>query len=150
MSNSANAIQQLIIAKEKAKENEIAWKAEGKRIDAQLAEIIKPEEYLEQAGKMATGGSTTVIKDGAKFSLEASKEIKWDSKKLQSLAANMPWNVVSTLFKITFSVPEALYKQLPAMVHAGSFPEELLKEIDVARTVSIGEAKIKTAEIVVK
>lgn len=147
MNNAATVVHQLINAKSKAKENENGWKAEGKRIDGELAEIIKPEDQLRAAGKLKDGGSKTVEEYGCKFTLEASKDVKWDSAKLQAVAAQLPWAQVEHIFKIKFEISETVYKQLKASVAAGMFSAELMKQIDEARTFTVGEAKITKAEI---
>jgi hypothetical protein len=79
------------------------------------AELSRRQEMtaarlLETAGK--DNGSVTFTHDGMRFKGVAEKTVKWDSAKLQAVAATMPWDQVERLFKIEFSVPEANYKAL--------------------------------------
>lgn len=147
MSNAATVVRQLITDRTKAKENESGWKAERTRIDGAIAEIIQPEEVLKLHGKMENGGSKTVIMDGGKFTLKAEKTVKWDSDKLQNLAATLPWATVAALFKIKFEVTEAKYADIKTNTEAGLLDPSILAAINAARTVTIGEAKIESAEL---
>jgi hypothetical protein len=148
VSNAETLVKQLIEARDKAIQNSKAWGAEAKRIDGQLAEVINPEDLVKQAGKDQTGGATTVELYGAKFTVEAEKKVKWDSTKLQKVASRLTWPVVLAIFKIKFEIAEAKHKDLTVNAGAGMFDPEILKAINDARTVEIGEAKIKSAELV--
>lgn len=143
-----SVVQQLVKEQAAAKVNSDAWKAEAARKNAELVQMLNPEAYVKAAGKNETGGSTTVTEHGAKFTMEMEKKVKWDSKKLQAIAAKLPWAQVEAVFKISFEVTEAVYKSLVTNANAGLFPKETLALIDDARTVEISEAKIKSAEIV--
>ena len=147
MSNAATVVRQLITDRAKAKENESGWKSEGKRINDAISEIIKPEDVLESYGKMKNGGSKTVVIDGGKFTLKAEKGVKWDSDKLQNIASALTWAQCLALFKISFSITEATYAQLVLNAEAGLFDKKILDAINEARTVTIGEAKIESAEL---
>ena len=86
-------------------------------------------------GKMS--GDVTISVDGAgKFKASISKTVKWDSAKLQSIAASMPWNEAISVFKIDFSVPEANYKAAQTM------RPDLAEKLIEARTVKYGDLKI--------
>ena len=148
-SNAATVVHQLVTQKNEAKINADGWKAEGKRIDAELARIISPETHLIAAGKMVAGGSTTIEEHGVKFVVEAKKEVKWDSAKLQNIAARMPWEMVESIFKIAFEITETSYKNCLNNTKSGMLDAQIMALIDDARTVQIGEAKIKTAEIII-
>lgn len=147
-SNSQTVLQDLIQKRNDALENSKAWKNEAARVDAQIAEIINPEDILRNAGKLTDGGSTTVEMNGGKFNIAADKTVKWNSDILRVVASKMPWNIVSTLFKITFEMSETKYKSLKESAAVGMIDADLLKHIDEARTVSVGEPKIKSAEII--
>lgn len=148
MSNIEPVIKDLVQRRTKALENSTLWKAEAARIDAQISEIINPEKILTDANKMKSGGSLTTELHGAKFVVEASKTVSWDSDKLQNVAAKLSWNVVKAIFKIKFEVAEAKFKDLAVNAQAGMFDQETFNAIRDARTVKIGEPKIKSAEIV--
>lgn len=148
MSNAQTKIEYLVKARTEALMHAKAWKEEADRMTGQLAEIIGPEELLSNAGKLKDGGSTTVELHGAKFNVEAEKKVKWDSGKLQTIASKMAWPVVDAIFKIKFEIAETKYKDLVTNAGAGMFDPEVLKAINDARTVEIGEAKIKSAELV--
>lgn len=121
-------------------------KADVKRIDGLLADIIKPEQILKAVNK--TSGETTHTDLGCVFKVEASKTVKWDTALLQKLAQKCKtWEQVASIFKIKFEIPEAKYTFLKESIAAGTFTLFSLAELDAARTVEIGEAKIKSAEI---
>lgn len=147
MSNAQTAVQQLVTKRNEALMHAKAWKEEADRMTSQLAEIIGPEELLSNAGKLKDGGSTTVELHGAKFNVEAEKKVKWDSGKLQTIASKMAWPVVSAIFKIKFEIAETKYKDLVTNAGAGMFDPAILSAINDARTVEVGEAKIKSAEL---
>jgi len=142
LSNSKTVVRQLIVARETALKNSKGWKEEAAKIDAQISEIISPEAILREAGKLEDGGSKTVEIDGGKFNIGADKKIKWDSAMLQAVAAKMDWETVSNLFKIKFEMPEAKYKAA-----LGLLPADVVTQINEARTVEVGEAKIKKVEL---
>lgn len=148
MSNRENVIRQLASEMNTAKKNAAAWNAEYKRLNDELTIVIDPATYIKQAGKDKSGGAATFEIGGVKFNAEAEKKVKWDSKKLQNLAAKLDWKVVVSIFKITFEVSETSYKNVVTSVSAGLIPEAILEEINEARTVKIEEAKIKSAELI--
>lgn len=148
MSNSQQVVRQLIIDRDQAKANQEGWKDQFDKITDQLAEVVKPEGHLKAAGKLETGGSTTVEDSGGKFTFEAAKSVKWDSDKLQNIAAGLKWNMVISLFKIKFEMTETQYKNLVSNVQAGVIDQSILDAVNDARTVNIGEAKIKSAELI--
>lgn len=89
------------------------------------------------ANEGKNAGDITINIDGAgKFKASISKSVKWDSAKLQNIAASMPWNEAVGLFKIDFSVPEANFKA------AQSMKPELAEKLIEARTVKYGDLKI--------
>jgi len=148
LSNTEPVIRKLIQDRAIAKSNELGWKAAGAKYLEQIAEIINPAQIAKEAGKDKDGGSKTVEMHGAKFSIEAEKKVSWDSAQLQAVAATLPWKVVAAIFKIKFEISEAKYKSLVENADAGMFDPEVLEKIKAARTVEIGEAKIKTAELI--
>lgn len=90
---------------------------------------------LAEAGK--TQGSITAEVDGVKLSYELKPKISWDSKRLQAVAAEMPWNKVEKIFSIKFSVKETTYKALT--------DDALIASLNEARTIEHTEAKISLA-----
>jgi len=147
MNNLQAVVKGLIEARESAKSHEKGWKEEQKRIDSELASIIEPAEIAKAAGKDKTGGSKTVEMYGGKFTVDVEKKVSWDSAKLQAVAASLPWEMVEAIFKIKFEISETKYKDLVENSKGGMFDPEVLKKINDARTVEIGEAKIKAVEI---
>lgn len=90
---------------------------------------------LAEAGK--TQGSITAEVDGVKLNYELKPKISWDSKRLQAVAAEMPWDKVEKIFSIKFSVKETTYKALT--------DDALIASLNEARTVEHTEAKISLA-----
>jgi hypothetical protein len=90
---------------------------------------------LAEAGK--TQGSITVDIDGVKLNYELKPKITWDSKRLQAVAAEMPWDKVEKIFSIKFSVKETTYKALT--------DDALIASLNEARTVEHTDAKISLA-----
>ena len=90
---------------------------------------------LAEAGK--TQGSITVDIDGVKLNYELKPKITWDSKRLQAVAAEMPWDKVEKIFSIKFSVKETTYKALT--------DDALIASLNEARTVEHTEPKISLA-----
>ena len=149
MSNIATVLRQLVLERSEAKKNAAGWKAEFDRITEQMSQMLNPEYHLTNAGKMQSGGSTTIEENDVKFVVEAKKEVKWDSAKLQNIAARMPWEMVESIFKIAFEITETSYKNCLNNTKSGMLDAQIMALIDDARTVQIGEAKIKTAEIII-
>jgi len=148
LSNAAPIVKELIEGRAAAKTNETAWKAHVAKLTEQLAEIIGPEAILRAAEKLESGGATTTEMHGGKFTVEAEKKVSWDSKKLQDIAATLPWKQVLAIFKIKFEISETVYKSLVTNAEAGIFDIKILEKIKEARTVEIGQPKIKSAELV--
>ncbi len=90
---------------------------------------------LHAAGK--TQGSITAEVDGVKLNYELKPKITWDSKRLQAVAADMPWDKVEKIFSIKFSVKETTYKALT--------DDALIASLNEARTVEHTEPKITLA-----
>ena len=90
---------------------------------------------LADAGK--TQGSITAEVDGVKLNYELKPKITWDSKRLQAVAAEMPWDKVEKIFSIKFSVKETTYKALT--------DDALIASLNEARTVEHTDAKISLA-----
>jgi hypothetical protein len=90
---------------------------------------------LAEAGK--TQGAITVDIDGVKLNYELKPKITWDSKRLQAVAAEMPWDKVEKIFSIKFSVKETTYKALT--------DDALIASLNEARTVEHTEPKISLA-----
>lgn len=90
---------------------------------------------LAEAGK--TQGSITAEIDGVKLNYELKPKITWDSKRLQVVAAEMPWDKVEKIFSIKFSVKETTYKALT--------DDSLIASLNEARTVEHTEPKISLA-----
>jgi hypothetical protein len=61
-------------------------------------------------------------------------KVKWDSKKLQAVAATMPWEKIEKVFKIEFSVPERTFKAITE--------DKLMELLKPARTVEFSAPKI--------
>lgn len=98
----------------------------GERFTAELALAGKQE------------GEVSREIDGVKMTFAIKPKVKWDGKKLEAIASTLPWNVVTKVFKIEFTVPEKTFK---AMTDDG-----LLSKLNDARTVEYSEPKVVFAK----
>jgi len=113
-------------------------------IDAQLKGLQETlragvhEQFAQAfiaADKMS--GDITLVLEGVKLKGKIPKKVVWDNRKLQALAASLPWDQAQKIFDIKFSVPEKNYSALSI---AGS---DLVAKLDDARTVEIGDFKVE-------
>ncbi|API60582.1 hypothetical protein BSL82_15865 [Tardibacter chloracetimidivorans] len=106
-------------------------------IDAEVAGRLSGSaaSAFEQAGKVH-GTMTLPLQDGMSAKVEISKKVEWDSDVLMRVAQTMPWERVTSVFKIAFAVPEKIYEGIQAV------DPVLTKTIDTARTVKYGAPKI--------
>ncbi len=102
-------------------------------VRARIEPSVKPA--FDQAGK-DHGKMTLPLQDGLVAEVEIPRTVKWDSAKLQAIAQTLPWERVDAMFKIAFSMPEAIYKGVSALDPA------LRAKIDDARTETFGAPKI--------
>lgn len=104
-------------------------KATLKDLEDQFSEVMLGEAAAEfnEAGKGE--GEVTFVIDGIKAIGKATKTVKWDSDKLQAVAAELPWPTVERLFDIKFSMKEAIYKAIP--------DESLRAKVNEARTTKV-------------
>lgn len=79
------------------------------------------------------GSVRLMAEDGIELKAEISKKVTWDNDALRNVAGRMNWDEASRIFKITFEVPEKIYKTLP---------DELRQEVDKARKTTYGDIKI--------
>lgn len=93
------------------------------------------KQAFEQAGK-THGQMKLPLQDGLAAEIKIDRKVDWDSAKLQAVAQTLPWDRVKEMFKIAFSMPEAIYKGVSAL------DPELRKKIDDARTETFGTPKI--------
>ena len=99
---------------------------------------LSAKQAFEQAGK-THGKMTLPLQDGLVAEVDLPRTVKWDSEKLQAVASTLPWERVAAMFKIAFSMPEAIYKGVSALDPA------LRAKIDDARTEVYGAPKITLA-----
>lgn len=97
-----------------------------RRFESQLLETFAQQDKQH--------GQHTFEVDGFKLTGEVRATVKWDSKKLESVAASMPWHEAQRIFKIEFSVPEKTYHSIT--------DTKLLDAIIDARTVKYSEPKV--------
>jgi hypothetical protein len=107
-----------------------------------LHEQILTERYgaamklaLEAAGK--TSGELTQEIDGVKLEFSLKPKVKWDNLKLRDVAGSMDPDMVYSVFKIEFSVPERTFKALT--------DKKLIEQLTEARTVTYPEPKVTFA-----
>ncbi len=114
----------------KAKESVALVKAE---LDRRFGASAK--NLLIEQGK-SHGIVNLACQDGIVAKADTKMTVKWDSDKLQAIAQTMPWDRVKSLFKISFSMTETIYKGVEAVA------PDLRAKIDEARTTQIGEPVI--------
>ena len=88
---------------------------------------------LDEAGK-EYGTATREMEGGFKIKADIKQTVKWDSDKLQAIAASMDWEMAQHWFKISFSIPEAKFKAMA--------PDLLQKQVADARTTKLSPLKI--------
>jgi hypothetical protein len=98
------------------------------------------DELYHEAGKMH-GTVNLGTGEGFKVQADVSRTVKYDSEKLKSIAATLPWEKVSKLFKITFEVPEKTYTALAAV------DPDLYEKIEEARQVRYGDMKLTVTKV---
>lgn len=96
------------------------------RYEAQVKAIFQREEKQH-------GSVRLMAEDGIELKAEIDRKVKWDDAILKGIASQMNWDEASRVFKISFEVPEKIYKTLP---------DELRKEVDKARKTTYGDIKI--------
>lgn len=110
-------------------------------IDAKITDVLSETARKALAAADKTSGDVTItVVDGLQFKATVPKTVKYDSDRLQQVAATLPWQKTTQLFKIDFSVPEANYKALQKL------EPELAAKIEEARTVKYGAMKIIPVE----
>lgn len=106
-------------------------------IEAIYAELLERygktfQQELAEAGKQ--DGEMTRDIDGQRLTFAIKAKVKWDSGKLQEVAATMDPSLVYKVFKIEFSVPERTFKAMT--------DDKLVKQLTEARTVEYTNPKI--------
>ena len=89
-------------------------------------------EELKALGKV--DGEATREFDGVRMTYAMKAKVKWDSSKLQEVAATLDPALVYKVFKIEFSVPERTFKAMT--------DDKLVKQLTEARTVEYTTPKI--------
>lgn len=112
-------------------------KAQAAEVAAEISRRFadSAKQSLTQAGK-EHGTITLPLQDGFIVKGKVDKKVEWDSAKLQAVAQTLPWERVAAMFKIEFSMPEAIYKGIAA------FSPEMRAQIDAARTTTYSEPKL--------
>jgi hypothetical protein len=127
-------LQSLYDARQRVLEQAQALKAQLSVIDNEiLSRYEAPIKAVYAREDKLHGSVRLMAEDGIELKAEIDKKIKWDDAILKGIASRMNWDEASRVFKISFEVPEKIYKTLP---------EELRKEVDKARKTTYGDIKI--------
>lgn len=111
--------------------------AKLKAIQAEMNERFSASIIRNLADQDKQSGTVNLpLQDGMSAKGVVSKKVDWDSVRLLSIAQSMPWEKVTKLFKIEFSVPEKVYEGIAIA------DEDLKKRLDTARTVTYPAPKI--------
>lgn len=102
-----------------------------------LASVDAIPDHLKEEG---VSGSATINTPAGKFVVERSKTVSWDSDALSQVAAGMSADDVRAIFKMKLSLDEATFNDLAELEHP------LIDNIRLARTVKVGELKLKDAK----
>jgi hypothetical protein len=127
------SLEQLYNEQEGAIEALAAAKAAKAAVDAEILEATLPRitHLYTLTGKQH--GSVSL--DAGTFTAKAdiSKKVEWDSGVLMSVASNISFDEARKVFKMEFSVPEKIYKELTP---------ELKAAVDAGRTTKYGDVKV--------
>ena len=132
------ALMDIIAEAKEELESQKAWIATIQdEIDVRLAPSVAAA--IREAGKQH-GTINLPIQGGLIAKGEISKKVEWDSAKLIEIAQTMPWERVSAVFNIKFSVSE---KTWDGIVAVGG---PLADKIKAARTVKYSAPKVTIVE----
>lgn len=109
-------------------------------IDAEILKRIDVNGIYDRLDK--SYGEVTEYIDGHKFKVKIAKTVKWDSDALLSAAKKLPWELVSKVFDIEFSMGEKKYHALETQALGNDEAASLLTEVQSARTVKFADAKL--------
>lgn len=113
-------------------------------IDEEIAKRIDIPSIFDRHDK--SYGEITEEIGGRRFKVKITKNVKWNSDGLLSVAKTMPWEMASNLFDIDFSMGEKKYSSLRAHAAVNEEAASVLKEVDAARTVRFAEPKLVSVE----
>lgn len=114
------------------------FKARQGALETELAKRMEPHVTAARAAApdKQHGTFNAAVTNTVSAKIEVKKTVDWDSAKLMAVAQTLPWERVSAIFKIEFSVSEKIYEGLQAAA------PELAKQIESARTVKYGAPKV--------
>ncbi|CAB4120998.1 hypothetical protein UFOVP4_56 [uncultured Caudovirales phage] len=122
---------------EEAQDDVANAKAWFSRVQRELSDRLEGSVKNELAAlDKATGTVNIPLQGGMIAKGIIDKKVEWDNDKLMAIAWAMPWERVTKIFKITFSVPERVYDGIRAA------DEALAAKLDTARTIKVGDPKI--------
>lgn len=129
-----DSLQNLYDARQRILEQAKALKTQLSVIDNEILSRYETSIKAVYTREDKLHGSVRLMaEDGIELKAEIDKKVKWDDAILKSIASRMDWDEASRVFKISFDVPEKIYKTLP---------DELRKEVDKARKTTYGDIKI--------
>ncbi len=128
------SLQSLYDARQRILEQAKALKTQLSTIDNEILSRYEAQVKAVYAREDKLHGSVRLMAEGGiELKAEIDKKVKWDDAILKGIASRMNWDEASRVFKISFEVPEKIYKTLAP---------ELRAEVDKARKTTYGEIKI--------
>ena len=113
-----------------------ANKAEQAEIMAEVVNRLGGTLRNDLAAKgKGYGSHTRELPDGVKVKGEIKQTVKWDGDQLRTIASTLTWEQIAHYFKITFVVPEGIYKALDPT-------SKIYGAITNARTTSLGDLTV--------
>jgi len=112
--------------------------AEISAIKAELMRRYVAQVNQAYAQAMKDHGTLNIdLPDGWGIKAKINKSVKYDSRLLMDVAAQMPWERAQKLFKVNVSMTETLYKALDAV------DPDLKAKVDEGRTETLSSPSIE-------
>lgn len=119
---------------------------ERDKIEAEILRRSEPElRSLYGIGEGKKTHGTVTLRDeksGRLYKVHTSKRIKYDKKKMLTIAQEMGWGTAEHVFDISITMSESYYTELQRIAVTDEVASDRLSKIDDAREVIISEPKL--------